>query len=111
MPQVRITNLIRLIIREITPPPGTSSSKGPSEICTALQSLPGILHVEYDHETQHFTISFDPKRVTILRILNTIEGLGKTQGLSLRPMDVEPVGWQHLGGPRALSLLPSTSPS
>ncbi len=111
MPQVRIANLIRLTIREITPPKDTFSWKGPSEICSALESLQGILRVGYDNETHHFTISFDPHRLTILKILNAIEGLGRMQGLSLRPTDVEPIGWQHLEGPRALSLSsPSSHP-
>ncbi len=67
----------------------TNGPDDPSEkLVKFLQELDGILGVHYDLESDRFTVSYSPNRVTILHILNRIELAGRQTGLGFRPTDV-----------------------
>lgn len=52
--------------------------------------------VRYDRETGRFAIGFDPRKVTILKILSAIETLGGEKGRPYRPVEAEAMGWETL---------------
>ncbi len=59
-----------------------------------LEGLEGVLGARYESESRRFVVSYDPNRITLLRILNRIEFVGRETGLAYRPADVQ----THLGG-------------
>ncbi|MFQ5801646.1 MAG: hypothetical protein ACE5JQ_01960 [Candidatus Methylomirabilales bacterium] len=65
------------------------SSKPPETIVRILQGLDGVLAARYDSDRQRFAVSYDPNRVTILRILSRIEFAGQGAGRPYRPSDVQ----------------------
>ncbi len=64
-------------------------SDPPAGVVKALEELDGILAVRYDSESRRFAVSYDPRRVTILRILSRIESAGRQTGRTYRPTDVQ----------------------
>lgn len=65
-------------------------SSDPSDgVVKALEELGGVQAVSYDSESRRFAVSYDPKRVTILRILSRIESAGRETGQTYRPIDVQ----------------------
>lgn len=95
LPPLVVTNLISL--RIAAPSNGGFSADSP-ELRSALEGLEGILATSYDAEAGRIQIRFDPRRMTILKILNATESLGQQLGRPVRPADVQAVGWQHWEG-------------
>ncbi len=62
-------------------------SEPPEGIVKALEELDGVLAVRYDSGSGRFAVSYDPRRVTILRILARIESAGRQTGRTYRPTD------------------------
>ncbi|MEE8624796.1 MAG: hypothetical protein V3T19_05600 [Acidiferrobacterales bacterium] len=67
---------------------GEGSSNSPDGLLNVLQGLEGILGARYDGESHRFFVTYNPKRVTILGILNQIEFAGQRIGRTYRPTEV-----------------------
>ncbi len=91
-----VTNLISL---RIVSPSSEGVAGDSPELRSALERLDGILAANYDEEVGRIQIQFDPRRMTILRILNATETLGRQLGHPVRPAEVQAMGWQLWDGP------------
>ncbi|MFQ5658642.1 MAG: hypothetical protein ACE5G5_13960 [Candidatus Methylomirabilales bacterium] len=67
---------------------GEGSSNSPDGLLNVLQGLEGILGAHYDWESHRFFVTYNPKRVTILGILNQVEFAGQRIGRTYRPTEV-----------------------
>lgn len=76
----------------------SNGSSDPSKtLVDFLEGIEGVLGARYDWESHRFAVSYDPNRITLLRILNRIEFEGRETGLTYRPTDVQ----TRLGRPPA----------
>lgn len=101
------TNLISL---RIAPPSSEGVSGDSPELRSALERLDGILTASYDEEAGRIQIQFDPRRMTILKILNATESLGRQLGHPVRPTDVQAMGWQPWEGSSCLAAWEGSDP-
>ena len=67
------------------------SSDAFERLVKILQGSYGVLAVHSDLESHHLTVRYDPHWVTILRILNRIESVGRQRGLAYRATDVRSI--------------------
>ena len=70
----------------------------PERIRTALSGVPGVLDVGYEKGRDRFFLTLDPRLVSVLTIITTIERLGRESDHNYRPADVRP---ESLREPRA----------
>lgn len=68
---------------------GEASNDLPETIVKILEGLDGVLAVGYDAESRRFTVSYDAKEVTVLRILSRIEFPDEQTSRGYRPTDVQ----------------------
>ncbi len=72
---------------------GLDSSSGREDdafakLATFLQELDGVLTARYDSTSCRFAVRYNPRRITLFRILSRIELAGRRTGLDYRPTDV-----------------------
>lgn len=68
--------------------PKDGSESLPQDLVKSLKGLNGILDVRHDAESRRFAIKYDPKLLSVLRILYIIELEGRRTGSGFRPTDV-----------------------
>ena len=68
--------------------PKDGSEGLPQDFVKSLKRLDGILDVRHDAESRRFAIKYDPKLLSVLRILYIIELVGRRTGSGYRPTDV-----------------------
>ena len=71
----------------------------PERIRNALGEIAGVLDVGYEKGRDRFFLTLDPRLISVLTIITSIERLGRDSGHTYRPTDLRP---ESLREPRAL---------
>jgi uncharacterized protein (TIGR02266 family) len=90
---------ISLKVEGMTDRAGEGGLPSPERIRTALSGIAGVLDAGYEKGRDRFFLTLDPRLVSVLTIITTIERLGRDSGQTYRPSDVRP---ESLREPRAL---------
>lgn len=81
---------LSLKIEGMTQQTGGQEPSGAESIRAALSEHPGVLDVGYDKGRDRFFLTLDPRLISVLTIITTVERIGRDGGRTYRPTDVRP---------------------